>query len=187
MNKLNNLNLVEKIILLNIIVFIIPQLNDFLSLRLNDNSFYEYITYQFTHGNFMHILFNMIALYTIGTPVKSIMSDNKFLSLYLIGGIFAALTHLLMCVSNGVLVGASGSIMALLAMFTFTYPNEKVYILFIPIAFKAKWIVLIYMSIELYLSIFNNGDSVSHWGHIGGFLFGTIFFLYFKYKDLIKV
>ena len=92
------------------------------------------------------------------------------------GGIFAAITHVFFS-QPGILVGASGSIMAILAVFTFLYPNTKLYLFFIPIGIKAKYLVSTYIGVELYLSIFGDSSGISHWGHVGGFTFGCLFYL----------
>ncbi len=174
--RIKRLTLIEKIIVLNVIIFIIPPLNLFLSLDSQNHNYFEFFTYQFTHGGLLHILFNMFALYSLGPEVFRKLKQNKFLTLYLLGGIFAAITHVVFS-QPGILVGASGSIMAILAVFTFLYPNTKLYLFFIPIGIKAKYLVSAYICVELYLSIFGDSSGISHWGHVGGFAFGCLFYL----------
>ncbi|NLA25553.1 MAG: rhomboid family intramembrane serine protease [Bacteroidales bacterium] len=77
-------------------------------------------------------------------------------------------------------VGASGAVFGLLLAFGFMFPNAVIYLYFaLPI--KAKWFVIIYGAIELYLGIANHsGDNVAHFAHLGGMLFGLIFLLVWR-------
>lgn len=76
---------------------------------------------------------------------------------------------------NGPLVGASGAIFGLLVVFGMLYPNMELFILFIPIPVKAKYIIPIYIVIELFLGFGQfGGDDVAHFAHVGGALLGYI-------------
>lgn len=76
------------------------------------------------------------------------------------------------------MVGASGAIFGLLAGFAYLFPNTQLMLLFPPIPIKAKWFVLIYAGLELYLGFQNSpGDSVAHFAHLGGALVGFILLL----------
>jgi len=83
-----------------------------------------------------------------------------------------------------VVVGASGSVFGLLLAFGMLFPNSLIYVYFaIPV--KAKWFVAIYGAIELYLGFANNpGDSVAHFAHLGGMIFGFILIKMWKKKDI---
>ncbi|TND08924.1 MAG: rhomboid family protein [Bacteroidetes bacterium] len=62
---------------------------------LSDNfHWYQFITYQFMHGNFWHILFNMIAVWMFGFRLENIWGPKRFLTFYLICGLGAALIHM---------------------------------------------------------------------------------------------
>jgi len=77
-------------------------------------------------------------------------------------------------------VGASGAIYGLLLAFGMMFPNVLLYVYFaIPI--KAKYLVMIFTAIEIYLGFMNRaGDNVAHFAHLGGMLFGLIFLLIWK-------
>jgi len=76
------------------------------------------------------------------------------------------------------MVGASGAVFGLLAAFAWLFPNTKLMLLFPPIPIKAKWFVLMYAGLEIYLGFRNSaGDSVAHFAHIGGALVGVIMLL----------
>jgi rhomboid-like protein len=75
----------------------------------------------------------------------------------------------------GPMVGASGAIFGLLVAFGYLYPNAELFILFIPAPVKAKYIIPIYILLELVLGVAQfSGDSVAHFAHLGGALFGFI-------------
>ncbi len=79
-------------------------------------------------------------------------------------------------------VGASGAVFGLLLAFGMMFPNSIIYVYFaIPI--KAKFFVMIYGAIELYMGFANSaGDNVAHFAHLGGMIFGFFLILYWKKK-----
>lgn len=146
-------------------------------------SIYQLLTYQFTHGGPIHLLMNMMGLVFLAPTVESYLGTKKFYIFYLICGIFAALLHLTMSNSMSPLVGASGSIWGIVMMFTVMLPNEKLNIMFIPIGIKAKYLISVFLLIEI-ISIVYANDNISHWGHLGGAISGVI--LYYIDKYIIK-
>ena len=79
-----------------------------------------------------------------------------------------------------VIIGASGSLFGILLAFGMMFPNTELYLYFM-FPLKAKWFVIGYGAIELYLGISNNpGDNVAHFAHLGGMLFGFIVILIWK-------
>ena len=171
------------------------------------------ITYMFMHGSFMHILFNMFALYSFGPILEMKWGAKRFLNFYLITGLGALamqwgvqayeVYHItgavtfpgevqvsgvqlktLQDIFYGPMVGASGAIFGLLIAFGMLYPNAELYIMFIPVPIKAKYIIPIYILIELSLGVAQfSGDSVAHYAHIGGALIGFIIVKIWAKKD----
>jgi rhomboid-like protein len=73
------------------------------------------------------------------------------------------------------MVGASGAIFGLLIAFGMLFPNAELFIMFIPVPVKAKYIIPVYVVLELFLGVKQfSGDSVAHFAHLGGALFGFI-------------
>jgi membrane associated rhomboid family serine protease len=73
------------------------------------------------------------------------------------------------------MLGASGAIFGLLIAFGMIFPNAELFILFIPVPIKAKYIIPVYIIIELFLGVAQfSGDSVAHFAHLGGAFFGFI-------------
>lgn len=81
-----------------------------------------------------------------------------------------------------VVVGASGAVFGLLLAYGMTFPNTTIYLYFaIPV--KAKYFVMLYGALELFMGIRNGGeDNVAHFAHLGGMLFGILLILYWKRK-----
>jgi membrane associated rhomboid family serine protease len=75
----------------------------------------------------------------------------------------------------GPMVGASGAIFGLLIAFGMLFPNAELFIMFIPVPVKAKYIIPVYILLELFLGVAQfSGDSIAHFAHLGGALFGFI-------------
>lgn len=83
---------------------------------------------------------------------------------------------------NTPLVGASGAIYGVLLAFGMLFPNQPVYIWFIPVPVKAKWLVLGYGVLELAYGLGGVADNVAHFAHLGGMLIGFVMILYWKKK-----
>lgn len=161
------------------------------------------ITYMFMHANITHIFFNMFALYSFGSILEAHWGGKRFINFYLITGLGALVLQwavqafevyqitgspineisTLVAMNNptlddiyrGPMVGASGAIFGLLVAFAMLYPNIEMFIMFIPVPVKAKYIIPVYIVIELFLGIGRfEGDSVAHFAHLGGALIGYI-------------
>jgi len=145
---------------------------------------WQLFTYMFLHGNFFHIFLNMYALMLFGIPVEQLWGSKKFVFYYFFTGIGAGLAIFLINYFLGgaigtisTTIGASGAVFGLLLAFGFLFPEVELLILFF-IPMKAKYLVILYGGIELYFLISSGtNSSVSHVGHLGGLLFGFIFFL----------
>jgi membrane associated rhomboid family serine protease len=77
-------------------------------------------------------------------------------------------------------VGASGAVFGVLLAFGVLFPNTQLMLLFPPIPIKAKYFVMIYGGIELYLAITQPGASIAHAAHLGGMLFGYLLIRYWR-------
>ncbi len=85
---------------------------------------------------------------------------------------------------NGVTVGASGAVYAILLGFGMLFPNQSLFIFPLPFPIKAKYFVIGYALIELYAGFANNpNDNVAHFAHLGGMIFGFILIMYWRKKD----
>jgi rhomboid-like protein len=170
---------------------------------------WQIVSYMFMHGGFMHIFFNMFALFMFGPIVEYSLGSKKFFNLYFICGIGAILFQMLVQaievhsitgaftianpeldssylqfgpqaqklydIYNAPVIGASGAIFGLLVAFGMMFPNMELFIFFIPIPIKAKYIVPIYIVIELWMGVAQyGGDNVAHFAHLGGAIVGFL-------------
>ena len=131
------------------------------------------------HGSWTHIIFNMLTLWMFGRILENYWGSKRFLQFYLICGVAAAGAHLL--TSDAAAVGASGAIMGLMAAFAYLFPNSELYLFFLPVPIKAKFVIPGLMALDIFGIIYRTpGDNVAHWAHLGGALAGLIIVLFWN-------
>lgn len=146
------------------------------------------LTYMFMHGGFMHLFFNMFALWMFGRIMEQVWGSKKFLFYYLVCGLGAVVVYTLaqtagLISTRGCMLGASGAIYGVLLAFGMTFPNERLFIIPIPVPIKAKYLIGAYVLIELFEGISASGDDVAHFAHLGGMLVGLLLILYWRRRD----
>ena len=185
-------------------------LNDILGLHFflaSDFRIWQFFTYMFMHGGFTHILMNMFMLWMFGMVVENVWGPRKFLFYYIVCGVGAGLCQELAqygtYVADGIAqlefipvgskvypidvylnmmntFGASGAIYGVLLAFGMLFPEERMFIIPIPVPIKAKWIIMGSIVVELFSAIGTSNDGVAHLAHLGGMLFGFILIRYWK-------
>lgn len=147
---------------------------------------WQFVTYMFLHGSFQHLFFNMFALWMFGRTLEWELGEKRFLTYYVVCGVGAALFQILIAWLMGetqfTLLGASGAVMGLLLAFGMIHPNERMYIIPIPVPIKAKWFVVGYAVLELVLGITGREVGVAHFAHIGGMLWGWALLTLWKWQ-----
>jgi len=196
-NRFYQFNIAEKIILINVICFVLPFFIKTLLFLFNltEHTFFSWfelsphpstfifqpwtlISYGFLHGSFGHILWNMLLLYYAAQFFLNLFSPKRFLNVYfsgiIAGGVVFMLSYALFPVFEGhypSLVGASAGVMAVL-IFSCTYmPNKEIRLLF----FNVK---LMYLGIGLVvLDVLQipTGNAGGHIAHIGGAALGFLY------------
>lgn len=159
---------------------------------------FQLVSYMFMHFGFTHLLFNMFALFMFGPPVESYLGPKRFLFYYFFTGFGALALHFVAMYleaiyagipadyvatyyTNSQMRGASGAVFGLLAAFGTLFPNHTVQLLIPPIPMKAKYFVLIFAGIELFLGLGPiSGTGIAHFAHLGGALFGFLLILYWR-------
>ncbi len=144
---------------------------------------WTWITYLFVHAGILHLAANMLALYVFGTPVESRLGSRTFLVYYLFCGIGAALVSLGMNALHlfgGAVIGASGAVLGVAVAFAMLWPEAEILVFPIPVPIRARTLVIIYAGLSLTMSVLGSQDGVAHPAHLGGLLFG---WLWFKFKD----
>jgi membrane associated rhomboid family serine protease len=138
---------------------------------------WQLLTYMFLHFDFMHILFNMLALWMFGMELEHTLGSRKFLLYYILCGVGGGIANLLMgpmFQHPAPTIGASGAVYGVLLAYGLIFPENTIYIYFL-LPIKAKYFVLIYLGIEI-LAV-GNQDMVAHLAHLGGALTGYIFLM----------
>jgi membrane associated rhomboid family serine protease len=133
------------------------------------------LTYAFLHGDTLHLFFNMLGLWMFGAELEMLWGRKRYLSFLAIGAIFGGLTFMIATalpgMGNNSLVGASGSIFALLMATAMYFPDRTIMPLFPPIPMKMKVFVLVFGAISLVLGLAGGLGSLAHLGGmLGGYL-----------------
>ena len=170
----------------------------------------QMVTYMFMHDpySFGHVFFNMFSVFIFGRTLESVWGGKRFLVFYMITGIGAGLIQEItwyislhdaiantesmigwsqtrLVLNNIITIGASGAVFGILLAFGMMFPNAELFLMFIPIPIKAKYFVIGYGLIELFLGIRSSsggGDNIAQFAHLGGMLFGLILILYWRKK-----
>ncbi|MFN0137550.1 MAG: rhomboid family intramembrane serine protease [Phycisphaerae bacterium] len=142
-------------------------------------SVHEYVTYQFRHGDVMHLLGNMLFLYIFGNAVCDRMGSLNYVIFYLASGVFSGLMYALD--STNALVGASGSIAAVTTAFLALYPRVNITVLVFMIiitTLQLPAMILIVLKIILWDNVvaprLQHGmvSNVAFSAHLAGYAFG---------------
>lgn len=226
---------VKNLIIINVAMLILAELlrlmsginlNGILGLYFPESEFFrgwQVVTHMFMHGGFIHLLFNMFALWMFGRVLEQVWGPKRFLMYYLITGLGAAFFFELVqyiqytkvmavitpeqlqlvydsgseaitqgrnfaddqmgklnSILNVPVVGASGAVYGVLLAFGMLFPNTQLMFIFPPVPVKAKYVVIGYAAIELYLAITSPGSNVAHAAHLGGMIFGYILIRYWR-------
>jgi membrane associated rhomboid family serine protease len=189
---------VRNIIIINVVIFLLQQfflnlytieidgqqislgLTQVLSLYAIESPLfkpYQFFTYMFAHGGFMHIFFNMLTLASFAPILENYWGEKKFLIFYIATGIGAGIIYALVNyflfpnTLGGGMLGASGAIYGILMAFGMMFPNLELMLLFPPIPLKAKYMVFVMGFITYAL---DRSGSVAHLAHFGGALIAFI-------------
>lgn len=147
---------------------------------LYDFQIWRFLTFQFLHAGFGHLIANCIGLFFFGPHIERWMTSRAYLTFYLLCGIAGALFYTLLFYLPGFLdgtspqtrmVGASAGLFGILAAFYFVAPNARV-LLFFVIPMQMRTLAIVYFAIETAAVIFNWHNAGGSAGHLGGALFG---------------
>lgn len=161
----------------------------------------SYVTANFLHGGWLHLIGNMWFLWLAGAILEDTWGRVIYTIFYLVAGAAALVVHA--WVNAGSLVptlGASGAVAALMGAFLIRFPKTKIEVALVlglrslsnlalgkGIRFKAAsyWLLPIWLLMEIFSgAIFGQHSGVAHWAHVGGFLFGAVVALGLRYSGL---
>lgn len=162
---------------------------------------WQIITYMFMHANIQHIFFNMFGLFMFGEILERVWGTKRFTEYYFMTGFGALALHTLVQalqiysltgsiappdllvmpgseawqIINTPVLGASGAVFGVLTAFALLFPNTDLYLMFVPIPIKAKYVIGGYVALEIFWGVSNSpSDNVAHFAHLGGALVGFI-------------
>jgi membrane associated rhomboid family serine protease len=146
------------------------------------------VTYMFLHGNFMHLLGNMVFLWVFGDNVEDAMGHVRFLFFYMICGIFAGVTHaMISSQSNVPMIGASGAVAGVIAAYLMLHPNVRLWVLVLfrlPLRVSAGFALLFWIGLQILNVIVDTQDNTAWWAHIGGLVAGAVLVLFMRRPDV---
>ena len=159
---------------------------------------WQLITYQFMHANFTHLLYNMFGLWMFGMEVEHVWGSRRFLGFYLVCGVAAGISQLILApllepgsvisLSGAGIptVGASGAVYAVLVAFGMMFPDRYIYLYFL-LPVKAKYFIFGLIALGV-LSIGGQG-TIANLAHLGGAAAGYVYVLYvarrFPFQGLV--
>jgi membrane associated rhomboid family serine protease len=151
--------------------------------------FYPFITSQFLHGGWLHVIGNMWFLWIFGDNIEDRLGHLKYILFYLLCGVAAGFAHVYTNPSSAVpTVGASGAIAGVMGAYTILYPRAKVLTLFIfffiirfievpAFLFLGVWFLIQFLSGAATMATSGANAGIAWFAHIGGFVVGIILIL----------
>ncbi len=133
------------------------------------------LTYMLLHGNWVHILLNMLVVFMFGRELEQLLGTRRFLILYVGSGVIGGLGWVLLT-GRGYCIGASGGVFGLIGMYAALFPNRPITLLLFfifPITMRARVLAMLLAGMSL-LMMFREGN-VAHSAHLAGGLAGYWF------------
>lgn len=164
--------------------------------KAEDFHIYQFVTYMFMHGGFMHLFCNMFSLWMFGGLLERLLGRNRYLIYYFVCGLGAAVAQQLVwqislqgmehMYNYVVTVGASGATFGILVAFGMLFPNMPMYVIPFPFPIKAKWFVIGYGLFTLYCGLTGDMSGIAHFAHLGGLITGFFLILFWKRKGILN-
>jgi membrane associated rhomboid family serine protease len=141
---------------------------------------WQIVTYSFLHQGFWHWFGNMLGLWMFGSAIEGAWGKRRFLELYFIGVVGAAVTTVALSYAHVLgrpevaTIGASGGVFAILIAFGMLFGDSEIMMIPFPFLIKAKYFVGILIVVTLALAMAGGGD-VAYVAHLGGLFFGWLY------------
>lgn len=176
---------------MNLFVYLVLQqgpAGDNLPLVASRFGWWMLTTHMFAHAGVWHLGGNMVFLWVFGGHAEDVLGRGRFLLVYFSAGYLAALLHLGVsrAFTPGALsvpmLGASGAIMGIVALFTMRFHGVQVRLLWVywfirVFSVRALWVGIAYIALDLMWGLVTlgaEGGGTAHWAHIGGFAAGAL-------------
>ena len=148
-----------------------------------DFHFWQILSYGFLHGDFTHILFNMVMLWMFGRDLELTMGRERFLTYFLVCVVGAGIVQLVAGAYTGSFrptIGASGGVFGVLLAYGMMFPNRTVMLLIPPVPMQAKYVVILAGVMQFFLGVSGADQGVAHFAHLGGMAFGFFLLRYWS-------
>jgi membrane associated rhomboid family serine protease len=156
-------------------------------------SFQDILSSMFLHAGWGHLLGNMYFLFVFGDNVEDLLGKAKYLLAYFLSGLGAVLLQYFSAPGSAVpMVGASGAISGVCALYMLMFPWKKFRLQFFFLIFpifgiptRALFLVGAWFALQFLMANFSDpgpGGGVAFWAHVGGFLAGLLLFLFLYRK-----
>ncbi len=152
------------------------------------------VTYAFCHGSrqqigdsgaapLLHLVFNMFCLWWFARTIEDRLGSREFLAFYLLAAVFSGLAHIgleaMFLGRPSITVGASGALMAVMALFAMWYPRQQVLLMGL-IPMEIRWLIVAFVAFDTLpiwaaLGGTRVHDGIAHGAHLGGLLFGFLY------------
>lgn len=164
---------VLRLVIANVVMFalqqLLPQFANYLVFipRLAYREPWTAVTYMFLHGDFMHILFNMLGVFWFGPRVEERIGGSRFLQLWFIAGVGGALFQLVLA-PGGAMVGASAGVYGVMMAYAVFWPKQEFMIWGI-IPMQAWMMIGIFTAMSIFSGLGGSRGGVADFAHLGGF------------------
>lgn len=153
--------------------------------------FWRFLTFQFLHGSWMHLILNMMGIWFLGKMVEEQLGPKKYLAFYLVCGIFGAFLYLLLNLLGSVLgidfpfllpnhpatplIGASAGVFGVVMACAYIAPNESMQLFFPPITMRMKTLAYAFVGISVVMLYVGSKNAGGEAAHLGGAIAGFYF------------
>lgn len=159
------------------------------------------LTYQFLHGDALHLIGNMLFLWVFGDNVEDAMGHLKFLGFYLLCGVAGGLVHAVsaeygsaavlfktgalpsLAAGQVPLIGASAAVAGVIAAYLMLHPHVRVWVLvfrFIPLRISAMFALGAWIGTQFFMLLVPDVGPVAWWAHIGGIVAGAVLIVFMR-------
>ena len=188
MRRGGRISVVKILVAVNVVIFLLEsllspmgriQVDAFFGLSsrgVASGMLWQFVTHQFLHGSFFHLLVNMLGLWFAGVVLENLLGGWRFLLFYLACGVSGGIFQLVI-EPGPILIGASGAVCGVVAAFSGLFPEMPITALLffvIPVRMRAKWLgrAIVIFSVLFLLS--GMGGNIGNGAHLGGALAGYL-------------
>lgn len=145
------------------------------------------VTYAFIHGNFWHLLGNMIFLWVFADNIEDALGHFRYFVFYFLCAIAAGYIFVLSDpMSEAPVIGASGAVAGNVAAYVLLYPRAKVWIYaIIPLRLRVEYVLGFWIAFQLYAAFSGGSDAqIAWWAHLGGLVIGGVLVVVMRQKGV---